>query len=60
LGFGLEGRQNRFYSRKQGRDELFIEKSKYRIDTFGEIAGISLKGVASQKLRRKQEALLLW
>ena len=50
-----------FYRQMQGRfrkkGSLFIEKSKHRISTAGEKAGITFKGMAASKKKRKKKNL---
>jgi hypothetical protein len=42
------------------KDNLYIEKPKYRINTMGEIFGIQRKGAASQRNKWKMPKIKMW
>jgi hypothetical protein len=42
------------------KDNLYIEKSKYRIKEAGEIFGIQRKGVAAQRKKWKMPKIKMW
>ena len=44
--------QGRFRSKKGGGKNTFVEKSKYRINTAGELTGITAKGWAAKRKRK--------
>jgi hypothetical protein len=49
--------KNKFREPKSKKKDKFIEKNTYRIDTAGELRGITAKGLLAQRVNRKKDLL---
>jgi hypothetical protein len=54
-------KRSRFYqpAKTKGLNNAFIEKSKYAINTQGELAGITYKGLRAKKKKKKKNTMLV-